>query len=82
MSEERMTTAWATALRFEGDGDALFDRMKAEFIRENEFTRLKGLEVVDSWLNEEIAPTREHAAMLTRKRELEDLHRLLKRAGR
>jgi hypothetical protein len=79
---DKMTENWAKALYWEEGEDALFAQIKAEFIKRNEFTRLKDLEVVDSWLNEESGATREHAAMLQKKRELEDLHRLLKRAGR
>ena len=61
---DRMTTSWADALYFEEGGDALFDQMKAQFIKQNELARLKDLEVVDSWLQNEDRPTRQAASLL------------------
>jgi hypothetical protein len=79
---DKMVENWAKALYWEEGEDALFDHMKETFIRKDPLTRLQDLQIVDSWLNEESAPTREHASMLTKKRELEHLHRALKAAGR
>lgn len=54
----------------------------AGFMLKNPHQRIADLKTADQWLATQDGITREHASMLTRKRELEDLHWKLRRAGR
>ena len=79
---DRMTEAWIKGLYFEGDEAELWQKFKGDFVQKPEAVRLNDLHTLNQWLDQEDRPTREHAALLTKRREMEDLHRLLKGAGR
>ncbi len=55
---------------------------RAGFALKNPLQRITDLKTADQWLATQDSITREHASMLTRKRELEDIHWQLRRAGR
>ena len=64
------------------DGDT-FDRFKTEeFFRYPHDYRVQILMGWDRMMQQEIRPTRETASLISKKRELDDLHALLSRAGR
>jgi len=69
-------------LYFEEGEEALWSKYMNEFVRKPEAARLNDLYAVNTWLSQEDRPTREHAALLTRHRDMEAMHRRLKGAGR
>jgi hypothetical protein len=79
---DKMTDEWVKQLYWEEGESALWDKFKGEFIRKPEVARLQDLHAVNQWLDQEDRPTRELAALLTKQREMEDLHRTLKGLGR
>jgi hypothetical protein len=44
--------------------------------------RIADLRATDQWLETQDRPTREHASLITRRREMESIHRRLREAGR
>ena len=64
------------------DGTQIWETYKQHFIRQDANTRRKNLTTVDEFLDKEDRLTHEHADLLTKKRELSDLHLALHRAGR
>jgi hypothetical protein len=79
---DKMTETWAQALYWDGGEPELWQQFKDNFVRAPEAARLNDLSLVKQWEAQEERPTRELAAIMTKRRELEDLHRLLKGAGR
>jgi len=55
---------------------------KTGFLLMSADKRIQDLQNLDRWLENETRPTREHASMLTRRRELQDIHYALRGAGR
>ncbi len=64
------------------DSEAEWSRFKTHFATKPKVERVNDLLKVDSFMQEQIKPTREHASLLTKKRQLEDLHWALDRLGR
>jgi hypothetical protein len=64
------------------DAGQIWETFKAHFVRSDANSRRQSLTVMDQHLENEDRPTREHAEMLQKKRELSDLHLALHRAGR
>jgi hypothetical protein len=65
------------------DGAEAFDRFKTEtFFRYDRDMRTAVLMGWDKMMERETKPTRATAELISQKRELDDLHRLLSRAGR
>lgn len=60
----------------------VFDKFKRDFLRYSPEVRLEVLTAYDRKMEFETKPTRDHAELISRKRELDDLDRLLKKAGR
>jgi hypothetical protein len=54
----------------------------AHFAKRQPQARIESLRIADQWLAQMDRPTREHASTFAAKRELEDLHWLLTRAGK
>ena len=79
---DKMTEVWIRGLYFDGDETELWQRYKDAFVRKPEAGRLQDLQTINQWEAAEDRVTREHAALLNKRRELEDLHRLLKGASR
>jgi len=44
--------------------------------------RLQSLKGMDEWLAQEDRPTRDHARLLNMRRELDDIHQAMRKAGR
>jgi hypothetical protein len=79
---DRMMEEWMRQHYWEGDEEVFWNKCKADFAKKPEAGRLQDLHAVNTWLDQEHRPTREHAALLSRRREMEDLHRALKGIGR
>lgn len=66
--------------------EELWDRFKNNFVTRPPEFRIESLKIADQWLKghqqEDAHPTKELASLLTRKRELRDLHFALRKAGR
>jgi hypothetical protein len=69
--------------KYTGGDDSLFDQFKnQEFFRYGPDYRIAVLSGWDRIMQQETRPNRETAMWIARKRELDDLHQLLSRAGR
>ena len=80
---DKMTDAWVKELYWEEGEEQLWHKFKGEFVQKPEGARLGDLHAVNQWLDHEgDRPTKELASLLTKKREMEDLHRTLKAVGR
>lgn len=55
---------------------------KAGYMMKSPEARIADLKQTDLWLEQQTQVTKEHASLLTRKRELKSLHRALRGAGR
>lgn len=64
------------------DTEGEWVKYKTNFAMRPKVERIGELKKVDSWLENETKITKEHAAILTRKRELEDVHWALDRLGK
>ena len=64
------------------DGSQIWASFKAEFAKKLPDARRADLRTVEQYLGEQISVTRDHAAMIQMKRELDDVHAILWRAGR
>jgi hypothetical protein len=75
--------AMTRALNNHWGNDATWDQYKAKrFALMSASDRVRELKGVDNWLETQTRPTREHAAMWLKKRELENIHDALLRANR
>jgi hypothetical protein len=78
-----MTDQMVKELYWEEGEEALWAKCKSDFSRKPEAGRLQDLHAVNAWLDQEgDRPTKELASLLTKKREMEDLHKLLKGLNR
>lgn len=68
--------------RYWDDPDAALETYKAQFALRSPQDRVNELKITDGWLSQETRATREHATLLTHRRELGDIHFALRRAGR
>jgi hypothetical protein len=64
------------------DAGQIWGTFKDHFVRMDGNSRRQSLTVLDKYLEDEDRLTHEHADLLTKKRELSDLHLALHRAGR
>ena len=64
------------------DPEAAWSEYKTRFATASKMDRVAELRKLDMYFGDEIKPTRESAAMLRRKRELEDVHWLMDRQGK
>ena len=55
---------------------------KAGYMMKSPEARIADLRQTDLWLEQQTQITKEHASLLTRKREMESIHRRLRDAGR
>jgi hypothetical protein len=79
---DKMTESWVRDLYY-SEGEEQFWQMAVDrFTKQPEVNRLQLLHAVNAWLDQEDRPTREHASLLTKQRDLEDWHRKLKALGR
>jgi hypothetical protein len=62
--------------------EAKWAGFKAEYMTKPKAARIHELQMVDTWLDQQTSLTREHASLVTRKRELFDLHTRLLQLGR
>ena len=65
-----------------GDVDEAFESVKADFIAAPSQQRAAWLHGWHQAMSLEDRPSREHAEFISMKRELDDLHAILKQAGR
>jgi hypothetical protein len=80
---DAMTEEMIKQLYWEEGEEALWTKCKEDFLKKPESARLRDLHIVGQWLDQESdRPTKELASLLTKKREMEDLHLLLKGANR
>jgi hypothetical protein len=79
---DRMMEEWIKQLYWSASEEELFEKWKGEFVQKPESARLQDLSAVNQWLGNEDRPTREHASLLSKQRELEHWHRKLKAVGR
>jgi ribosome modulation factor len=70
------------ARQHDGDSDAAFEGVKADFLTAGPQQRAQWLEGWRSSMAEEYRATKQHAEYLTMQRELESIHTALKKAGR
>jgi hypothetical protein len=64
------------------EGSQIWDSFKQGFVRMSPQERRQSLLTADYYVAEQIRPTRETAAMIRQRQELEHLHLTLHRAGR
>jgi ribosome modulation factor len=64
------------------DFDEAFAKLKNDMIKASPETRIQWLQSWDSAMAEETRITKDHAEWITKRREMGDLHDLLKRNGR
>ena len=64
------------------DGQQIWETFKQDFAKKDPNSRRADLRVVDQYLADQTGVTRDHAAMIQQKRELESVHNILWRAGR
>lgn len=64
------------------DSEAQWDKYVELFALKPKGERVNALRAADAWLAEQSKPTKEHAAMWSRKRELENLHWRLDHVGK
>ena len=64
------------------DGQQIWQDFRAKFALKNPEQRRQDLTTVDTYLAEQTHVTHEHAALIQHKRELQDIHTTLWRAGR
>jgi hypothetical protein len=64
------------------DGQQIWQTYKTEFAKRPANDRRADLRTVDGYLAEQTSVTKDHAAMLQMRREMEDIHTMLWRAGR
>jgi hypothetical protein len=79
---DKLTESWMREMYWEKDEEEFWSRAKNEFIKQNEMGRLQLLKAMNAWADQEDRPTREHASLLTKQRELEHWHHQLKALGR
>ena len=79
---DKMTESWVRDLYWSEGEEKFWDAAKSNFLKQPEANRLQLLHAVNAWLDVEDQPTREHASLLTKQRELEHWHRQLKALGR
>ena len=80
---DAMTDQMVKDLYWEEDEATLWAKCKSDFMKKHETARLRDLQIVNQWLDQEgDRPTKELASLLTKKREMEDLHKLLKGVNR
>jgi hypothetical protein len=65
-----------------GASEESWDGFLAGFSMKPQAARIHDVEMVDSWLAQQSGLTREHASLLSRKRELLSVHRKLQELGR
>ncbi|MGA8699099.1 MAG: hypothetical protein WB689_35770 [Xanthobacteraceae bacterium] len=83
MQDETMEEFRDRIVRYHGgDFDTAFQNLKNDFVKASPTTRIGWLQGWDNALAMETKVTKEHAEFITKRRELEDLHRLLERGGR
>jgi hypothetical protein len=64
------------------DAGQIWDSFVQGFVRMSPQERRQSLLQADNYLSEQIQPTRETAAMIRQRRDLEEIHLTLHRAGR
>jgi hypothetical protein len=64
------------------DEETSWEVFKKGYSRKLPEARIADLKMADQWLDVQTRPTREHASILTRKRELEAIHWTLRGVGR
>jgi hypothetical protein len=64
------------------DAVQIWSTFKSDFAKKDPNLRRADLKTLDGWLAEQTTVTRGHAAMIQQKREFEDVHAILWRAGR
>ncbi len=64
------------------DGAQIWQTFKNDFAKKDPNTRRADLRTVEAYLGEQTSVTRDHAAMIQMKRELDVVHAILWRAGR
>jgi hypothetical protein len=64
------------------DEDTAWEVWKAGYMMKPAPARIADLRAVDLWLDQQTTVTKEHASLLTRKREMESIHRRLRDANR
>jgi hypothetical protein len=64
------------------DEEEAWEVWKNGYVRKHPQARIEDLRAVDLWLDQQTTVTKEHASLLTRKREMESIHRRLREAGR
>jgi hypothetical protein len=80
---ESMEEFAARVVRYRYDNfDEAFEGIKADFLSASPAQRKQWLEGWDASMSQETRVTKDHAEWITKKRELDDLHALLTRAGR
>jgi hypothetical protein len=70
------------AQKYASAGEDAFDSFKEEFFRYSPEWRVQVLSGYDYLMESQAQPSRETAMWIARKRELDDMHALLSRAGR
>jgi hypothetical protein len=64
------------------DGDDAWDIFRAQFAMKSPADRIADLRTADAWLEQQTTVTREHASTLAAKRQLLDLHLMLRAGNR
>jgi hypothetical protein len=62
--------------------EASWEIFKNHYLMKSPRDRIENLQAVDTFLELQTAPTREHASLITKRRELLDIHNRLRSAGR
>jgi hypothetical protein len=65
-----------------GEEEQSWDSYLSGFSMKPQAARVYDLEMADTWLAEQTSLTKEHAALLSKKRELLSVHRKLQELGR
>jgi hypothetical protein len=80
---DAMTEQMVKDLYWEEGEEALWTKCKEDFLKKPETARLRDLQIVNAWLDQEgDRPTKELASLLTKQRELEALHKSLRGINR
>lgn len=64
------------------DSDQIWDVFRSQYLKAGPAERIAALKDLDVWLEDQSGATREHADLLMRKRQLEDVHSTLRKLGR
>ena len=83
MQDESMEEYRDRVVRYHNaDFEDAFRNLKNDFVKAAPHQRIGWLQGWDNALSQEYRPSRDHAEWLAKRRELGDLHEVLKRAGR